>query len=120
MSARKSTSITTPRIRLARPDFDEQEVDAVRGVLQSGILTNGPRTAEFERRFAERHETEHAIAFANGTVALAAMYLGLEIGPGDEVILPSLTFISSATSLLHVGATPVFADVDPATFNIDP
>jgi perosamine synthetase len=61
-----------------------------------------------------------AVAFANGTVALSAMYLALGIGPGDEVVVPSLTFVSSATSVLHVGGTPVFADIDSETFNLDP
>lgn len=96
----------------------EEEVEAIRNVLASGTLTNGPRTKEFEQTYAEKHGVEHAVAFANGTVALAAMYLGLGLGPGDEVIVPSLSFISSATSIVHVGATPVFADVDPRTFNI--
>ena len=108
------------RIKLAWPEVGEKEVEAVRRVLSSGVLTNGPATREFEAAFAQRHHVEHAIAFANGTVALAAMYLGLGIGPGDEVIVPSMTFISSATSVLHVGATPVFADVLPDTFNLDP
>ena len=111
---------SNPRIRLACPDFDDQEVAAVRHVLESGLLTNGPRTHDFELAFAERHQVEHGVAFATGTVALAAIYLALGIGPGDEVIVPSLTFISTATSILHVGAVPVFADVDPETFNIDP
>ncbi|HWE66964.1 MAG TPA: DegT/DnrJ/EryC1/StrS family aminotransferase [Acidimicrobiales bacterium] len=106
--------------RLASPTMGEAEVDAVRRVLSSGWLTNGPATRQFERDFAERHEVEHAVALANGTVALAAIYLGLGIGPGDEVIVPSLTFISSATSIVHVGAQPVFADVDPERFNLDP
>ncbi len=113
------TANPSPRIRLARPLTGEEEVDAIRRVLASGVLTNGSATAEFERTFAARHDVAHAVAFANGTVALAAMYLALGIGPGDEVITPSMTFISSATSVLHVGATPVFADVDPRTFNID-
>jgi perosamine synthetase len=108
------------RIRLACPEVGEDEVEAIRRVLSSGVFTNGPATREFEAAFAQRHHVEHAIAFANGTVALAAMYLGLGIGPGDEVIVPSMTFISSATSVLHVGATPVFADVLPDTFNLDP
>ena len=111
---------TAPRIRLACPEVGEEEVEAIRRVLTSGVLTNGPATREFETAFAQRHHVEHAVAFANGTVALAAMYLGLGIGPGDEVIVPSMTFISSATSVLHVGATPVFADVLPDTFNLDP
>ncbi len=109
-----------PRIRLARPDMGDEEIDAVARVLRSGILTNGPATAEFERRMAERHDTEHAVAFANGTVALQALYTAFGIGPGDEVIVPSLTFISTATSVLHAGATPVFADVEPEAFNLDP
>lgn len=108
------------RIRLARTTTGEEEVQAIREVLQSGVLTNGPRTEEFETNFASRHQVGHAVAFANGTVALAAMYLALGIGPGDEVVVPSMTFISSATSVLHVGATPVFAEVDPRSFNLHP
>ena len=97
----------------------EEETDAIRRVLCSGVLTNGPATAEFEEVFGRRHQVGHAVAFANGTVALAAMYLALGLGPGDEVIVPSMTFISSATSVLHVGATPIFADVLPDTYNLD-
>jgi perosamine synthetase len=109
-----------PTIRLASPVTGEEEIDAIREVLESGILTNGPWTRRFESMMAERHDTPHAVAFANGTVALSGMYLAGGIGPGDEVIVPSLTFISTATSVLHVGATPVFADVEPDTFNLDP
>jgi perosamine synthetase len=108
------------RIRLASPEVGSEEIEAIGSVLRSGVLTGGPRTAEFEEVFAHRHQVDHAVAFANGTVALAAIYLGVGIGPGDEVIVPSMTFISSATSLLHVGATPVFADVLPDTFTLDP
>jgi perosamine synthetase len=110
----------TPRIRLASPVTGEEEIEAVREVLASGILTNGPWTRRFESAMAERHGTEHAVALANGTVALAAMYVAAGIGPGDEVIVPSLTFIGTATSVLHVGATPVFADIRPDTLNLDP
>jgi perosamine synthetase len=108
------------RIGLARPDVGEDEIEAVTRVLLSPILTNGPETVGFEREFADLHEAEHGVAFANGTVALVALYAALGIGPGDEVIVPSLTFVSSATSVLYAGATPVFADVDPETFNLDP
>ena len=108
------------RIRLACPDMGQEEFEAVRETLESGVLTKGFRTARFEEAFARRHDVAHAVAMANGTVALAAMYLALGIGPGDEVILPSMTFIASATSVVHVGAIPVFADVDPETFNLDP
>lgn len=111
---------TEPRIRLAKPDFGEEEVAAVRKVLSSGTLTNGPENTGFEREFAARHDAEHGVTFASGTSALAAMLLAEDIGPGDEVIVPSMTFISTATSVRHVGATPVFADIDPRSFNLDP
>lgn len=107
-------------IALASPDVGAEELRAIGDVLGSGILTNGPATRAFEDAFATLHDVQHAVAFANGTVALAAMYIALGIGPGDEIVVPSLTFISSATSVLHVGATPIFADVAPEDFNIDP
>jgi perosamine synthetase len=115
-----TTSQAAPRIRLARPDVGDEEIEAVTRVLRTPILTNGPETAAFEQEFAAYHETEHAVAMANGTVALVALFAALGIGPGDEVIVPSLTFVSSATSIVYAGATPVFAEVDPDTFNIDP
>jgi len=108
------------RIRLAKPDMGEEEVQAVREVLTSGTLTGGEQNAAFEREFAARHGAAHGITFASGTVALSAMLLAEGIGPGDEVIVPSMTFISTATSVCHVGATPVFADIDDRSFNIDP
>lgn len=119
-SAGGGAAAPEPRIRMAAPMMGDEEVQAVREVLESGFLTNGPWTREFETAMAARHGTEHGVAFANGTVALSAMYLAAGIGPGDEVIVPSMTFISTATSVLHIGATPVFADVDPDTLNLDP
>jgi len=109
-----------PTIRLASPDVGDEELEAIKQVLRSGILTNGPQTAAFEETFARRHEVSQAVAFANGTVALQGIYTVLGIGPGDEVIVPSMTFISTATSVLHVGARPVFAEVTDDTFNLDP
>jgi perosamine synthetase len=107
------------RIRLAKPDIGEEEVEAVRTVLASGTLTGGKQNVEFEREFADRHFAAHGVTFASGTAALTAMLLAEGIGPGDEVIVPSMTFISSATSVRHVGATPIFADIDPRSFNLD-
>lgn len=107
-------------IRLARPDVGDAELAAIAEVFRSGVLTDGPATLAFENAFAEVHQVDHAVAFASGTVALAGIHLGLGVGPGDEVIVPSMTFISTATSVLHVGATPVFADIEPDTFNLDP
>jgi perosamine synthetase len=114
------TTQTPIRIRLAKPDIGHEEVEAAGRVLRSGVLTNGPATKEFEELFAARHQTSHAVAFANGTVALTAIYLGLGLRPGDEVIVPSMTFVSSATSVSHMGGVPVFADVRPDTFTLDP
>ncbi len=105
---------------LAYPKLGDEEIAAVAAVLRSGVLTNGPVTEQFERDFGARHGVEHAVAFANGTVALAAMFIAAGIGEGDEVVVPSMTFISTATSVLHVGAAPVFADVDAESFNLDP
>src|SRR5690348_957205 len=114
-NARSRVTDTAPLIKLASPDVGDEEVKAVSAAMRSGILTNGPYTAEFETAMARLHGVDHAVAFANGTVALAGIYLALGIGRGDEVIVPSLTFISTATSVLHVGATPVFAEVDEDT-----
>jgi perosamine synthetase len=111
---------SAPLIRLAKPDIGEEEVEAVRTVLASGTLTGGMQNKAFECEFADRHCAAHGVTFASGTVALAAMLLAEGIGPGDEVIVPSMTFISSATAIRHVGATPVFADIDPRSFNLDP
>lgn len=111
---------STAQIRLAKPDIGEEEVEAVRAVFASGTLTGGMQNEAFEREFADRHSAAHGVTFASGTVALAAMLLAEGIGPGDEVIVPSMTFISSATAVRHVGATPIFADIDPRSFNLDP
>lgn len=107
------------RIRLASPDLGEAELDAVRRVFASGVLTDGPATERFEAACARRQATTHAVALSSGTAALTAMYLALGIGPGDEVVVPSMTFISTATSVVHAGARPVFADVRPDTFTLD-
>lgn len=107
-------------IPISKPYIGEEEKQAVLAVLDSGFLAQGPRTAEFEQRFAELCGTQHAIATANGTTALHLALLAHDIGPGDEVITTPFTFIASVNSILFTGARPVFADVQPDTFNVDP
>lgn len=119
-NGRCAVSVAKPLIRLAKPDIGEEEIDAVRAVLTSGTLTSGEQNTAFEREFAARHDAAHAVTFASGTAALTAMLLAEGIGPGDEVIVPSMTFISTATAVCHVGAVPVFADIDARSFNLDP
>lgn len=87
--------------------------------LRSGWVTQGPRVAEFERRFAQRVGAAEAVAVSSATTALFLSLHTLGIGPGDEVVVPSLTFIASVNPIVHVGATPVLADVDPRTYNLD-
>lgn len=106
-------------INMAKPVMGDEEKQAVIQVLDSGILAQGPRVAAFEEAFAQMCGTKYAIATSNGTTALHIALLVHGIGAGDEVITPPFTFIASANSVLYVGATPVFVDIDPQTFNID-
>lgn len=107
-------------IPIARPVIGRDEIDAVTAVLESGMLASGSRVAELERSFADYCGAAHAVAVNNGTAALHAALMAAGIGPGDEVIVPAFTFYATASSVLMCGATPVFADVDEKTFNIDP
>lgn len=99
---------------------DDNDINAVVNVLKSDWLTTGPNVAEFERSFAETVGAKEAIAVSNGTAALHAATYALGIGPGDEVIVPPMTFVASANCILYQGGTPVFADVDAETLLIDP
>jgi len=107
-------------IALSVPCTGDDEWQACRGPLESGWLTQGPRVAEFEAAFARRHETTHAVATTSGTTALHLALAALGVGPGDEVIVPAFTWVACANSVVQCGATPVFVDVDPATFNLRP
>lgn len=107
-------------IPLARVSFDEAEERNVLAALRSGWVGQGPRVAEFETRFARRVGAAEAVATSSCTGALFLALRSLGIGPGDEVIVPSLSFIASANAIVHCGAEPVFVDVDPRTYNIDP
>jgi dTDP-4-amino-4,6-dideoxygalactose transaminase len=107
-------------VPFAKPWFGGGETEAVGEVLASGWLTQGPRVEEFERAFAARVGAAEAVATTNCTTALQLSLYVSGVGPGDEVIVPSLSFIATANSVWQCGATPVFADVDPATGNLDP
>lgn len=98
---------------------DEEDIAAVVASLRSDWLTTGPRVAEFERDFAAAVGAREAVAVSNGTAALHAAMFALGIGPGHEVIVPTLTFAASANCVVYQGGTPVFADVDPHTLLID-
>lgn len=104
------------------PVLDDEDAAAVAAVLRSGRLTQltGDAVAAFEAEFAAWHGVRHCVAVSSGTAAIQAALAALDIGPGDEVIVPAHTFIASATPVLHQGATPVFADVDPRTFCLTP
>jgi perosamine synthetase len=104
----------------ARPVIGEAEIEAAVRVLRSGMVIQGPEVAGFEREFAELVGVEHAVAVNSGTSALHISLMALGFGPGDEVIVPSFSFAASANAVRLVGATPVFADIDPATFCLDP
>ena len=107
-------------INMAKPQIGDEEKQAVMEVLDSGIIAQGPRVKAFEEAFAAMCGVKHAIATTSGTTALHTALLAHGIGEGDEVITSAFTFIASANSVLYVGARPVFVDIDPATFNIDP
>jgi perosamine synthetase len=107
-------------ISIAKPQIEDEEKKAVMEVLDSGMLAQGPRVKAFEDHFAEMCGVNYAIATASGTTALHIALLAAGIGKGDEVITSPFTFIASANSILYTGARPVFVDIDPATFNINP
>src|SRR6185312_761144 len=107
-------------VQIAAPSLGEEEWHALREPLESGWLTQGPKVAAFEAAFAERHQVAHALATTSCTTALHLSLLGLGIEPGDEVIVPAFTWVATANAVVYCGATPVFADVDERTYNIDP
>lgn len=107
-------------IPLAKPVLGEAEERAVIEVLRSGQLSLGPKLGEFERLFAERLGALYASAVSSGTAGLHLTLRAAGVGPGDEVVTSPFSFVASANAILYCGATPVFADVDPVTLNLDP
>lgn len=113
--------MTDPMIPAAHPIIGEEEVEAASAVLRSGMLAQGPQVAAFEEEFADALAPGcRAVAVNSGTSALHLGLLAAGIGPGDEVIVPSFTFAATANSVAITGAAPVFADIDPASFCLDP
>ena len=112
--------MTEMRIPLSSPDIEEEDIAAVVRVLRSSRLSLGPVLQEFERRFAKYIGAPHAVAVSSGTAGLHLSLLALGIRAGDEVIVPSFTFIAAANAIRYVGAVPVFVDIDPVTLNMDP
>jgi perosamine synthetase len=116
----ETTGATVIEVPFARPTLSGDEGAVVAAVIASGWVSQGPKVQAFEQAFAQRVGAPDAVATSNCTTALALALYASGVGPGDEVIVPSLSFIATANSVWHCGATPVFADIDPRTFNIDP
>ena len=112
--------MTTRQVQISLPSTGDEEWHALREPLTSGWLTQGPKVAAFEKAFADRHAVKHALATTSCTTALHLVLAAMGIGPGDEVIVPSFTWVATANVVSYCGATPVFADVNRATYNIDP
>ena len=107
-------------IKVASPQIGIEEIDAVAEVLLSGNYVSGAKVAEFERQFAAYVGTAHAVAFNSGTASLHAALMASGVGPGDEVVVPALTFFSTITSVIHQNAVPVLADISPDNFSLCP
>lgn len=110
--------MSTDRIPVMIPWLGEEEAKAASDAVLSGWVAQGPRVVAFEKAFAERVGAEHAVAVSSCTTALHLALVALDIGPGDEVVVPSLSFIATANAVRYVGAEPVFADVELATGNL--
>lgn len=110
----------TPRIPLSAPDITEAEIAAVTAILRTPHLSLGPELAAFENESAAWHGVKHAVAVSSGTAGLHLALLTLGVGEGDEVILPSFTFVAVLNAVIQVRATPVLVELDPLTLNLDP
>ncbi|GAA2790672.1 DegT/DnrJ/EryC1/StrS family aminotransferase [Kitasatospora sp. CM 4170] len=113
-----STAPAAPAVPVMLPWLGEEEAAAAAEAVRSGWVAQGPRVAAFERAFAEHLGVPHAVAVSSCTTALHLALIGAGVGPGDEVVVPSLSFVATANAVTYVGAVPVFADVDPVTGNL--
>src|SRR6056297_46690 len=107
-------------VPIANPELDERESGRVTEIIESGRLAAGETVATFESAFADFCGTDRAVATSNGTTALHAALRAVGIGDGDTVITTPLSFVASANAIRLCGAEPVFADIDPETYNLDP
>lgn len=107
-------------IKVAEPITGEDEIEEVGKVIKSGRFLQGPKVEELEKKFANYVGTDYAVATSSGTTALQITLAAKGIGPGDEVIVPALSFFSTATSVIHQNAIPIFADIDPDIYNLNP
>ena len=116
----RATETSEPFLPYSRPLVSEEDIAAVAEALRSPMISQGERLPAFERAFADAVEARYAVAFSSGTAALHGMTFAAGLGPGDEVVVPPLTFAGTTNALLYLGAAPVFADIDPQTLCLDP
>ena len=114
-----SINLEKRNIPISLPMLGEEEWNAIKEPIMSGWVTQGPKVARFEKLFAEIHGVRHALGVTSCTTGLHLILAAMDIKPGDEVIVPSFTWVATANVVLHCGAKPVFVDVDPMTFNIN-
>ena len=107
-------------IPIAKPYLTEEEAQAAYDTILSGWITQGPRVEEFEKKFAAYTGAAYAVAVSNCTTALHLSMIVAGVGMGDEVICPSMSYIATANAIKYVGGIPVFAEVLPGTYNLDP
>jgi perosamine synthetase len=110
---------TFRQVALALPCTGHEEWLALREPLESGWLTQGPKVVAFEKAFAARHKVPHALAVTSATTGLHLALAALGVGPEDEVVVPAFTWVATANAAVYCGATPIFVDIDPVTFNMD-
>lgn len=114
------TPVRATLLPYGRQEITDADIKAVTDCLKSDWLTTGPKVAEFEKAFAKKTGAREAVTFSNGTAALHAIMYAIDVKPGDEVILPAMTFAASANAVLYTGGKPIFADCEPGTLLLDP